>query len=151
VPICLHGHAAYIGGIGEIIDPAPRLPDAGILLANPGRALSTPSVFKSFTGPMTAAQRFDEAPQDTSDLALLLAERRNDLTDAAIAIVPEIATMLQALETLPGARLSRMSGSGATCFALFDDKQAAEQAAIQLAAQHPGWWMRGAALISAPR
>jgi 4-diphosphocytidyl-2-C-methyl-D-erythritol kinase len=151
VPICLHGRAAYIGGIGEIIEPAPVLPEAGILLANPGKALSTPSVFKSFTGPMTAAQRFDAAPKDARDLARMLAERRNDLTDAAIALVPEIASMLQALEKLPGAHLARMSGSGATCFALFDDKNSAEQAAVQLAAEHPGWWVRGGALISAHR
>ena len=151
VPICLHGHAAYIGGIGEIIDPAPALPDAGILLANPGHALSTPSVFKGFKGPMTAAQRFEREPNDAGDLAQMLAERRNDLTDAAIAIVPEIASMLQALEQLPGAHLARMSGSGATCFALFDDKGGAEQAAIQLAAEHPGWWVRGAALIGTRR
>ncbi|MCD6073981.1 MAG: ispE [Rhodospirillales bacterium] len=151
VPICLHGRAAYIGGIGEIIEPAPVLPEAGILLANPGQALSTPSVFKSFTGPMTAAQRFDAAPKDARDLARMLAERRNDLTDAAITLVPEIASMLQALEKLPGAHLARMSGSGATCFALFDDKDSAEQAAIQLAAEHPGWWVRGAALISGHR
>jgi 4-diphosphocytidyl-2-C-methyl-D-erythritol kinase len=151
VPICLHGQAAYIGGIGEIIDPAPRLPDAGILLANPGQALSTPTVFKSFKGPMTAAQRFEGAPKDAGELAGMLSERRNDLTDAAIAIVPEIATMLAALEKLPRAHLARMSGSGATCFALFDDKAAAEQAAVQLAAEHPGWWMRGATLISGHR
>lgn len=151
VPICLHGQAAYIGGIGEIIEPAPRLPEAGILLANPGQGLSTPSVFKSFTGPMTAAQRFEGAPKDARELADMLAARRNDLTDAAIALVPEIATMLNALEKLAGARLARMSGSGATCFALFDDKATAEQAANQLAAEHPGWWVRGAALISAHR
>ncbi len=151
VPICLYGHTAYIGGIGEIIDPAPQLPEAGILLANPGHALSTPSVFKSFKGPMTAAQRFETTPTDARDLARMLAARRNDLTDAAIALVPDIATMLAALEELPGAHLARMSGSGATCFALFDDKGAAERAAQQLAAEHPGWWVRGAALLSAHR
>ena len=149
VPICLHGHAAYIGGIGEIIEPAPRLPNAGILLANPGQGLSTPSVFKSFKGPMTAARRFDAAPKDARELATMLTLRRNDLTDAAIALVPEIASMLQALEKLPGALLARMSGSGATCFALFDDTVAAESAAAKLTAEHPGWWVRAAALISA--
>ena len=149
VPICLHGRAAYIGGIGEIIDPAPSLPAAGIVLANPGQALSTPSVFKSFRGPMTEAHRFESPPADAQELCAMLARRRNDLTDAAIAIVPEIATVLNALEAAPGTRLARMSGSGATCFALYDDRPAAERAATQLAAQHPGWWVRGAALLSA--
>ena len=100
---------------------------------------------------MTAAQRFETTPTDARDLARMLAARRNDLTDAAIALVPDIATMLAALEELPGAHLARMSGSGATCFALFDDKGAAERAAQQLAAEHPGWWVRGAALLSAHR
>ena len=147
VPICLHGRAAYIGGIGEIIDPAPALPPAGILLVNPGHALSTPSVFKSFKGPMSAAQRFDAAPTSARELAAMLAQRRNDLTDAAIALVPEIASVLGALEKLPGTHLARMSGSGATCFALFDDAVAARTAGAHIAAEHPDWWVRGAELI----
>jgi 4-diphosphocytidyl-2-C-methyl-D-erythritol kinase len=151
VPICLHGQAAYIGGIGEIIDAAPVLPAAGIVLVNPGQALSTPSVFKSFRGPMTAAQRFDAAPKDVPELCTLLAARRNDLTEAAIAIVPEIATALGALENIPGTRLARMSGSGATCFAFYDDQASAERAAQQLAAEHPDWWVRASTLLSPHR
>lgn len=148
VPICLHGRAAYIGGIGEVIDPAPKLPRAFLVLANPGVALSTPTVFKAFKGPFTAAQRFDEVPKDAAALAELLKFRRNDLTDAAIDVAPEVGTALASLAKLPHALFSRMSGSGATCFALFDDREAAEAGAKLLAAQHPGWWVRGAALLS---
>ncbi len=149
VPICLHGHAAYIGGVGEIIEAAPPLPEAGIVLVNPGKGLSTPAVFKNFRGPMRPEQRFERAPQDARELCAMLALRGNDLTEAAIALVPEIAEVQAALTRTPGALLARMSGSGATCFALFEDAARAERAAENLAVEHPNWWVRGAALLSA--
>ena len=149
VPICLHGRAATISGIGEIIEAAPPLPDAGIVLVNPGKALSTPAVFKNFRGPMSAAHRLERSPRDARDLCEMLGERGNDLTDAAIALVPEIADALSALARTPGALLARMSGSGATCFALFVDAPGAVRAAEKLAADHPDWWVRGAALFKA--
>jgi len=148
VPICLHGRPAYIGGIGEIIDPAPNLPRAFLVLANPGVALSTPTVFKAFKGPLTAAQRFDRTPKDAAALADMLKFRNNDLTDAAISAAPEVGTALSKLAKLPHALLSRMSGSGATCFALFAQMAEAEAGAKQLAAEHPGWWVRAAELLA---
>ncbi len=148
VPICLHGRAAYIGGIGEIIADTAALPEAGIVLVNPGKSLSTPAVFKNFCGPMSAAKRFDSMPLSTHALCELLATRSNDLTEAAVALVPEIADVLAALAQTPGALLARMSGSGATCFALFDDSLGAARAAKDLAMRQPSWWVQGAALIS---
>ena len=148
VPICLHGRAAYIGGIGEIIADTAALPEAGIVLVNPGKALSTPAVFKNFRGPMSAAKRFETMPRGTHALCELLAARSNDLTEAAVALVPEIADVLAALAQTPGALLARMSGSGATCFALFDDRLSAARAAKDLAKRQPSWWVQGAALIS---
>jgi 4-diphosphocytidyl-2-C-methyl-D-erythritol kinase len=71
----------------------------------------------------------------------LLAERRNDLTDAAIGIVPAIRDVLAGLAAQPGALLARMSGSGATCFALFETKAAAEAAAASLRSAQPRWWI----------
>ena len=149
IPVCLHGRPAFIGGIGELIDPAPALPAAALLLVNPGIALATERVFKSFKGPHSAAARFDAPPRDAADLAELLLARRNDLTDASIAQVPEIGTVLSALERAPGARLARMSGSGATCFALFDDPETAQAAGRELSAAYPRWWVEAAALLSA--
>jgi 4-diphosphocytidyl-2-C-methyl-D-erythritol kinase len=151
IPVCLHGRPAFIGGIGELIEPAPRLPQAALLLVNPGVALATEKVFKSFTGPHSPAARFAAPPRDAADLAELLATRHNDLTDASIAQVPVIGAVLSALERAPGARLARMSGSGATCFALFDDPETAQAAARELSAAHPGWWVEPAALLSAER
>jgi 4-diphosphocytidyl-2-C-methyl-D-erythritol kinase len=142
VPMCLAGRAAFVGGIGEVLAPAPPLPEAGLVLVNPGIPLATPAVFAARSGDFGAPARFDEAPGDAADLADLLAVRGNDLTAAATALVPAIADVLAALETAPGARLTRMTGSGATCFALFDDAAAAATASKDIAARHPDWWCR---------
>ncbi|MBV8651871.1 MAG: 4-(cytidine 5'-diphospho)-2-C-methyl-D-erythritol kinase [Alphaproteobacteria bacterium] len=147
VPVCLLARTAWLGGIGERIEAAPQLPPVGIVLVNPRIALPTPAVFKARRGAFSLPGRFDERPGDAASLAALLGARRNDLTDAAIGIVPEIAEILAALSATQGVRLARMSGSGATCFALYDGIAAARQAAERLAAQHPGWWTAAGRLI----
>ncbi|HJU17612.1 MAG TPA: 4-(cytidine 5'-diphospho)-2-C-methyl-D-erythritol kinase, partial [Stellaceae bacterium] len=136
VPVCLYGRPAWVGGIGERITPAPGLPPAGIVLANPRIALPTAAVFAALGLPrgvgrreaLGQAGRFAPMPADAQELAHALALCRNDLTEAAVALVPEIGAALARLAALPGALLARMSGSGATCFALFADRDAALRA-----------------------
>jgi 4-diphosphocytidyl-2-C-methyl-D-erythritol kinase len=146
VPMCVAGHAAFAGGIGELLSPAPALPAAGLLLVNPGAPLSTPAVFRARTGPFSTAGRFAEAPRDVAALAALLAARGNDLTAAACALCPVIAEVLEALAGTPGCRLARMSGSGATCFGLFDDEATAAAAARIVA--RDGWWTAPGRLVA---
>ena len=149
LPVCLLARAARIGGIGEVIEPIPELPQAGILLANPRRLLPTAAVFKARRGLFGAAiGRFAPMPRDAAELAHALADRRNDLSEAAIGLVPEIAEILAALARLPGALIARMSGSGATCFALFPDAAAAERARAALAAAKPRWWCAAGGLVA---
>lgn len=148
VPVCLSRCVAFIGGVGELIAPAPTLPAAGVVLANPGRPLPTPDVYKARRGPFGAAARFVDPPRDAAALAAILRQRRNDLTDAARSLVPEIGDALDALADCEGALLSRMSGSGATCFALFADGDTARAAAARLRADHPGWWVADGRLLS---
>jgi 4-diphosphocytidyl-2-C-methyl-D-erythritol kinase len=140
VPACLYGRAVWVGGVGEQLEPAGPLPEAGILLANPHRKLPTAAVFASRGGPFSDAGRFEPMPRDAAGFAQTLALRRNDLTDAAIGLVPETGTVLARLDRLPGVLLARMSGSGATCFALFTDRAAAEAARGTLARAEPHWW-----------
>ena len=140
VPACLYRDAVWVGGIGERLEPAGALPEAGILLANPRQPLLTAAVFAARHGPFGEAARFAPMPSDAASLAGALSLRRNDLTEAAIGRVPEIETVLVRLGGLPGARLPRMSGSGATCIALFDDRGAADTARARLAAAEPSWW-----------
>jgi 4-diphosphocytidyl-2-C-methyl-D-erythritol kinase len=149
VPACLAAQPVWVGGTGEIVEPAPGLPPAGIVLANPRRLLPTQAVFQARTGPFSQPGRFAPMPRDAAGLAALLATRCNDLTKAARQLVPEIAALLERLARLPGARLARMSGSGATCFALFDDRAAALAAAALLAGDMPAWWSAGGALMTA--
>ena len=147
VPVCLLGRAAWLGGIGERVAPAPALPECAVLLANPGVALATREVFAARRGAFSAPARFDATPSDAGGLAALLAERRNDLSDAAVMLRPVIADVVARLALLPGALLARMSGSGATCFALFATLDRAEAAAQELRAERGDWWIAAARLL----
>jgi len=150
VPACLAGRPVWVGGIGERIEAAPGLPELGIVLANPRIALSTPAVFRARTGPFGGPARFDPVPRDPGTLVELLAPRRSDLTEAALASVPEIGAVLDRLAALPGALIARMSGSGATCFALFGDRAGAVAAGAVLSAAAAGWWSAAGALLCEP-
>lgn len=144
VPVCLAQAAARMGGVGEILSPPPTLPPFGMILANPGIAVATPEVFRARAATGAAFSRPAALPAgwpDVSSMARDLAATTNDLQDAAIRLGPEIDAALTVLAALPGCRLARMSGSGATCFALFDTPDVAERSAAALA--HPGWWIWG--------
>ena len=143
VPVCLAGQPARMGGIGEVLEPAPGLPSYGMVLVNPGLALSTVAVFRARTGAFSAPAALPERWHDAADMAAGLSRLGNDLEPPAIAHCPDIVKVLAAIAAVPGCRLARMSGSGATCFGLFDDADAAQRAANGLA--RPGWWVWGGA------
>ena len=141
VPVCVGARAAWLAGIGDAIEASSPLPSVSALLVNPGIGLPTPVVFKTRRGPFSAPARFAQMPSDAVGLAALLGARRNDLTEAAIGLVPAIGEVLDRLATIDGALITRMSGSGATCFALFAGHEAAGAAAAQLRAEQPAWWI----------
>lgn len=149
VPVCLAGRVCRMQGVGETLAPAPPLPPVWAVLANPRVAVPTPQVFAALQSRDNPAMpdRLPDWP-DAPALAAWLATQRNDLEPAAIAIAPAIADTLVALAAAPGALLARMSGSGATCFALFASATAAQAAAVGLA--RPGWWVVAARLGDAP-
>lgn len=146
VPACLASRPVRMGGVGEVLRAAPALPRFGLVLANPRVAVATPSVFRARSGPFRPAAALPAGWPDAAALARDLAALANDLEAAAIGLCPAIAEVLARLSSLPGARLARMSGSGATCFALFDDPDAARAAAALLPA---GWWRWGGGLAGA--
>jgi 4-diphosphocytidyl-2-C-methyl-D-erythritol kinase len=139
VPVCLAGSPARMGGIGELLEPAPQLPPYGLLLVNPGIAVSTVAVFRARTGGFSAPAKLPDCWTNVADMAAGLSNLGNDLQAPAIALCPEIASVLTAIAATPGCRLAQMSGSGATCFGLFDDTEAAQIAARSLARR--GWWV----------
>ncbi len=144
VPMCLAGRPALVSGVGEILRPAPPLPPCAILLVNPRTPLATPEVFAARRGPFSTAVPVPPAWPDLGGLVAALAARGNDLAAAAISLRPAIADVLAALGRTEGVRHAAMSGSGATCFALYEDVEAAGRAAAGL----PDRWWRHAGRLS---
>jgi len=146
VPVCLASGCAWMRGLGERLDPVAPFPRIPALLVNPGVAVSTAEVFGALglaPGEATPFKPFEQHPDrfgSVEELVGFLAQARNDLEPAACAIAPVIGEAIDLLHDLPGARLARMSGSGATCFGLFDEAQAAEEAVRRLREARPGWW-----------
>lgn len=143
VPVCVHGTSARMTGVGEAIEPA-SLPKVPLVLANPGRPLSTAAVFAGL-------ERRDNEPmgplpalRTVGDLVAWLRQCRNDLEAPACLAEPSVGAVLDALRTRPGCLLARMSGSGATCFGLFADAGAATAAAGRLSKAHRDWWVAAA-------
>jgi 4-diphosphocytidyl-2-C-methyl-D-erythritol kinase len=144
VPVCLAGRPARMGGIGETLAAVPRLPPCGILLANPGVGVATPAVFRARVGPFSPPLAFPASWPDLAGFVAWLGRAGNDLEPPAIRAQPVIADVLATLRALPGCLLARMSGSGATCFALFADAEAAAAAARQFGRP---WWAWGGTIL----
>jgi 4-diphosphocytidyl-2-C-methyl-D-erythritol kinase len=143
VPMCLAGRAALATGVGEHLAPAPALPPCAILLVNPNLALPTPAVFKARRGGFSEALPLD-AWTDLRSFIEALAGRGNDLTAAAVELCPAVADVLAVLRTSDGALHSAMSGSGASCFALYDSVERARRAAGHLPTS---WWFHAGRLV----
>lgn len=142
IPMCLTSKPQRVRGVGAISE-AVDLPDLPALLVNPRAAVSTPEVFRALVAKANPPMPETLLAMTTVGQAVaFLSGMRNDLEAPACALQPVIAEVLDRLRCLPGARLARMSGSGATCFALFDDCAGAAAAARALATEKPGWWVR---------
>lgn len=146
VPVCRVASAARMQGIGDRVAPIP-LPELPALLVNPGVAVPTGAVFKALATrdnpPMPAEVPGFATPETCAEW---LAEQRNDLEAPALSISPEIGTVLDALGATRSVLLTRMSGSGSTCFALYPTMKAAHFAAYEIGAAHPDWWCRATLL-----
>lgn len=136
IPACIISQTLRVEGRGEDLAPLelPGLAGMPILLANPGIPLGTAPVFKGW-------DQVDRGALDSSSLDAIIRHGRNDLEAPARRLVPEIADVLDALSGQPGVELARMSGSGATCFALFATPNEAEVAREYLCAAQPDWWL----------
>jgi 4-diphosphocytidyl-2-C-methyl-D-erythritol kinase len=147
VPVCLASRACLMTGVGERLSPPLDLPPLHAVLVNPRVALSTRDVFSVYAAhPITGAPLPHDVPRDLTALIAYLHANGNDLTEAAISRAPVVADVLDALGAQPGALLSRMSGSGSTCFALFSNAAETKAAAAQLGAAHSEWWVAPAVL-----
>ena len=147
VPVCLHGRAVRMRGIGERLKHLDLPKGLAVVLVNPGVQVSTAHVFARLAqqdgfGRRKRADGLPPVPQaaDPEEFVKYLHTLRNDLEPPARNLAPAIADCLAALSALQGAHVSRMSGSGATCFALFANQRQAAVALNALRARHPHWW-----------
>ncbi len=151
VPVCLDARARMMLGAGETLGPLLRLPLLPAVLINPGVPVETRIVFEAM-GLLRGQRRggsahpLIEGGQDAPTLLAALNKGRNDLEDAACLQVRIIVDVLAVLRVARGCKLARMSGSGATCCAIFTTPWAAARAARVIRGQHAEWWVKTAAL-----
>lgn len=149
IPVCMVSRTAMMEGRGERLSELPPLPRVPIVLVNPGISVSTAEIFRALATknnpPVAAPPTF----ASIEELVRYLCTTRNDLEAPARAAAPVIGGVLEAISR-EGAVFTRMSGSGATCFGLFETAAQARKAASSIAAANPNWWSREGAFISYP-
>jgi 4-diphosphocytidyl-2-C-methyl-D-erythritol kinase len=146
---CLWARPAIAEGRGERLSAPPTAPMLNAVLANPGVACPTGPVYRAFDAAVAAGARcgadrpaLPERFETAAEVAEALANCRNDLEAPAVGLAPEVGRALALLRSAPEALLARLSGSGATCFALCADEKAAERLAGEVAAAEPSWWVK---------
>ncbi|MDB5540662.1 MAG: 4-diphosphocytidyl-2-C-methyl-D-erythritol kinase [Devosia sp.] len=148
VPACLMSRPCEVRGVGEIVHALQSFPDTHLVLVNPLIPVVTADVFRRLelrdNPPMPALPQPLTRP---AQLGLWLAETRNDLEAPAIALVPAIGDLLHHMRVLDGCALARMSGSGGTVFGLFGSTTQAHQAAHEMRAKYPQYWVAAAPVI----
>lgn len=145
IPVCVAARAAWVRGIGEKVAPLHSLPHLPAVLANPGVPLPTGEVFAALGAPLLGeGANGIETPTAFSAAAPLLEFLRhhpNDLESPARRLAPNIGAVLEALAGASGCLLARLSGSGPSCYGLFDSTDAAARAVDALSQHHPNWWI----------
>jgi 4-diphosphocytidyl-2-C-methyl-D-erythritol kinase len=152
-PACLWAYAALAFGVGDQLRPAPHTPPLPAVLVNPLRPSPTGAVYRAYDAGPTADAETPELPATltgASEVVAALRATRNDLERPAIGLEPAIAEVLRALASESETLLARMSGSGATCFALCQDQKSAVALAARLTSRRPEWWVRACTLSSRP-
>lgn len=149
VPVCMRAPAPMrMEGIGDVLTPLKRLPQAGLVLVNPRVHVPTPQIFAGLhtktNDPMTGGLHADTLDSFTD----WLSRQRNDLTAPAAEIAPDITEALRLLRSQSSVKWAGMSGSGATCVGIVRDMGAARQVARSLQIRQQGWWVVPTPLIS---
>lgn len=155
VPVCLGSRACVMTGVGEALLPL-SLPELPCVLVNPRVPVATRDVFNALglrhgellvgATDVIRATAWPEQGASVEDWVEVLAASSNDLEAPAMRIQPVIGEVIAALNATDGAWLARMSGSGATCFAIFENTAEAQAAAQKIQLDHPPWWVHAGVL-----
>jgi len=155
VPVCINSLGCVMSGVGETLEPL-SLPTMPCVMVNPGVPVATKDVFKALglrNGELLVGatdvflqDRWPDAKSSLEDWVEALAASSNDLEAPAMRVQPVIGQVIAALNATNGAWLARMSGSGATCFAIYENTAEAGRAAEKLRRDHPGWWVHAGTL-----
>jgi 4-diphosphocytidyl-2-C-methyl-D-erythritol kinase len=155
VPVCLGSRACVMTGVGEALLPL-SLPIMPCVMVNPRVPVATKDVFAALglrngelrvgASDVLRAPAWPEPGASVEDWVEMLAASSNDLEAPAERVQPVIAEVISALSATNGAWLARMSGSGATCFAIYENTAEAQRAAQKLQLDHPGWWVHAGVL-----
>jgi 4-diphosphocytidyl-2-C-methyl-D-erythritol kinase len=140
LPMCLAARPLIARGIGERIEILRDFPSLPMVLVNPGVEVATPAVFRALSRCDSAPLPSQPPPRNPEDLLAWLEQTRNDLQPPACGIAPVISDVLRSIKE-SGASLARMSGSGATCFGLFETMDEAQNGALQMRERHPRWFV----------
>lgn len=147
VPVCLQPGPQRMSGIGEKVEPVLGVPEFWLVLVNPRLGVKTASIYGTLKTPENAPMDWPDGWGGFAGFARFLAAQRNDLQEPALQIAPVIGEVLVALAAQQGCALARMSGSGATCFGVFERQVDAEQAAGRISGARPRWWVKAAARL----
>ena len=155
VPVCLASRACVMTGVGETLLPL-SLPKLPCVMVNPCIPVATKDVFQALglrhgellvgATDVMRAPAWPEEGSSVEDWVEALSSGSNDLEAPATRIQPVIGEVLSALSATNGAWLARMSGSGATCFAIYENTAEAQRAAQKIRLDHPGWWVHAGVL-----
>jgi 4-diphosphocytidyl-2-C-methyl-D-erythritol kinase len=155
VPVCVNSRGCVMTGVGETLQPL-NLPKMPCVMVNPGVPVATKDVFAALglrNGELLVGATdvllqnpWPDAQASLEDWVEALAASSNDLEAPAMRVQPVIGEVISALNATNGAWLARMSGSGATCFAIYENTAEAGRAAEKLRREHPGWWVHAGTL-----
>jgi 4-diphosphocytidyl-2-C-methyl-D-erythritol kinase len=155
VPVCVNSRGCVMTGVGEALEPL-TLPKMPCVMVNPGVPVATRDVFNALglrNGELRVGvtdvllqDRWPDGGASLEEWVEALAASSNDLETPALRVQPVIGEVIAALNATNGAWLARMSGSGATCFAIYENTAEAGRAAEKLRRDHPGWWVHSGTL-----
>ena len=142
LPVCLTGKPSMVSGLGEKITVLDSFPEFPLLLVNPNKPVQTQDVYKGLTKVNNSSQTPFPALGSKNDIISWIRDQRNDLEPPALQLCPEIKDILSRLQDQEGCLVARMSGSGGTCFGIFQTAEQVSVAAKTIKQLEPGWWIQ---------